>query len=29
VIWSSAALLLIASLLYASVKKPPLPVKAG
>ena len=29
VIWSSAALLLIASLLYASVKKPPLPAKAG
>jgi len=29
VIWSSAALLLIASLLYASVKRPPLPAKAG
>ncbi|MGN6731288.1 MAG: MFS transporter, partial [Candidatus Binatia bacterium] len=29
VIWSSAALLLIASLLYASVKKPPLPAKAA
>ena len=29
VIWSSAALLLLASLLYASVKKPPLPAKAS